>query len=135
MQFPVKYQHATLKITGLDHIHAYQIEGKASKNHTVTIQTDRPLSESCCPRVNRKNSCFPFSAAGSMEYFLSPSFLASFSVKVTILRGRGNVRVTNPKELEAFGRAACMRLSCWVAGKRQVTDDAGLARAQLLWIP
>lgn len=46
MQFPVKYQHATLKITGLDHTHVDQVEGEASKNHAETTQIDRPLSES-----------------------------------------------------------------------------------------
>lgn len=67
------------------------------------------------PRVNRKSSCFPSSGAGIMEYFLSPSFLVSFSVKVTIWGGggRGNFQIPNPKDLEAFGGEACVRPSCW----------------------
>ena len=51
-----------------------------------------------------------------------------FPVKVTILGGRENFRVTNPKDLKAFGREACMRLPpLSQLGTDRLTDDTGLA--------
>lgn len=87
------------------------------------------------PRVNRKNSCFPSSGAGIMEYFLSPSFLVSFSVKVTIWGGggRGNFQIPNPKDLEAFGGEACVRLSCWGAGRRRAHRWRRLGMSPVIW--
>lgn len=78
---------------GFSHALIDQIGGEAStlsKNHAETTQTDRPLSASCYPRANSKNSCFLSSAAGSREYFFSPSFLMGFPAKVTIL-GEGEI--------------------------------------------
>lgn len=122
MQLPVNQQQTTLKITGFGHAHIDQIGGEAStltKNHAEKTQTDRPLSESCYPRANSKNSCFLSSVAGSTEYFLSPSFLMGFLVKVTIL-GEGKIsELQTPKTEKPLKRGLYETATAEPIGNRQ----------------
>lgn len=75
MQFPVKYQHTTLKITGFDHAHVDQIEGEASKNHAETTQT--ALSHAA--QSQQKESLFSFSCSRKHGVFPLSLFSCEFS--------------------------------------------------------
>lgn len=133
MQFPVKYQHATLKITGFDHTNVDQIEGEAGKNHAETTQTDRPLSESRCPESTERILVFLPLQQEAWSISSLPLFLSVFQWRSPFWGGgRENFRVRNPKGLEAFGEA-CMRLSCWVAGRRQAHRWRRLGMSPVIW--
>jgi len=80
------------------------------------------------PQSQQQKLLFSFLCSRKHTAFLSLSFLMGFPVKVTILEGRGNFRVTNPKDLKAFRRQACVRLPpLSQLGTDRLTDDACLA--------